>query len=498
MRVIITDNYHELSARAADLVLAQIWEKPNSVLGLATGSTPLGLYKELIKNHQAERVNFSRVTTFNLDEYYGLSPQDKRSYNYFTWFNFLSHVNIQATNVFIPDGSLDKSQIQDHCRQYEKAISDRGGIDLQILGIGKNGHVAFNEPGSSFTETTRLVNLSHSTLVANSRFFKNSSGVPRQAISMGLGTITRARKVILLASGKDKAEAVARAIEGRVDKSCPASVLQLFPDVTFIIDQAAASKLKKNYRSPLSLLDHRFKVLTKDSLPQDKVVVVISPHPDDASISLGGMIAGLAKRNKVHTFVMTTGYRSFISGQDKEQRIKIREHEVEEEARILGAQAHFLHLSFYDAKNQSQAMAGDAKKVRQLFDDLEPDIIFLPHKNDKHPTHIGSREVVKKALPMFRLFDRKAIELWHYEGPWAVFNEGEFNTIFAFSEDLMSCKMEAIRAQHSQIERTRFDVAAESLARLRAAVIPEQSLFGLGQKSLKLGEYFELFNVIRR
>ena len=497
MKIIITRNYQEMSARAADFVLAQVWEKPNSVLGLATGSTPLGLYQELIKAYQEGRVSFSKITTFNLDEYIGLGFEDKQSYHYFMRSNFFDHVNIKEQNIFIPDGLTERIKLPSYCWRYEKQINRHGGIDLQILGIGRNGHIGFNEPGTSFTSGTHVTRLAKKTIEDNSRFFSDKSKVPKQAITMGLGTITRAKKIVLLASGEEKADAVAKAVEGQKSTEVPASVLQIYPDVTFIIDEAAASKLQRNYQSPLALSNKGLRLLTKSDLPRDKKIVVISPHPDDASISLGGIISSLSEDNKVYTFIMTTGYRAFISNKDRDQRIKIREDEVREESRILGAEPVFLHLNFYDAKNLRRAILSDIKTVRQKLKNIEPDIIFLPHKKDSHPTHVTSREIILKSLPKFNFFKENNHELWYYEGPWAIFAESDFNTIFAFPEDTMNKKMRAIRSQTSQISRTRFDIAAQSLAKLRAALIPEQALVGFGRKAPKTDEYYELFKVIK-
>ncbi|MBU1038854.1 glucosamine-6-phosphate deaminase [Patescibacteria group bacterium] len=499
MKVIVVKNYQEMSKKALGLVMAQLWEKPDSVLGLATGSTPLGLYKKLVQAYRLGNADFSKVVTFNLDEYYGLGPNDKQSYHYYMWANFFSQINIRPENIHIPDGLASNKEVKKYVRNYEKAIFEAGGIDLQILGLGRNGHLGFNEPGSNFSSPTRLVKLSASTLKANARFFSSIKQVPKQALTMGLGTIAKANKIILLAVGADKAVAVAATVEGRVSKKVPATILQKLNNVTFIIDEAAASKLKKNYKSSLSLVDKRFNVLTEDNLPKDKKIIVISPHPDDASISLGGTISALAKYNKVYTFIMTTGYRSFMNGKDKLERIKIREKEVRREGKILGAEPIFLHLSCYDAKDIKQAIKNDVNKVKHLFNQIKPDIIFLPHKKDGHPTHIASRKVTLLSLPKVRQPYGQELELWQFEGPWAIFSEGDFDTIFAFSKKAMFKKMQAIRAQTSQISRTRFDVAAESLARLRAALIPEQALFGFGQKkSKKLGDYFELFKVTRK
>lgn len=244
MNIITTKNYEELSKKAAELVAQQLQQKPNSVLGLATGSTPLGLYSQLIKLHQSGQLFFKDVVTFNLDEYFGLSGSDEHSYHHYMFANLFNQLDIASANIFIPDGLIPLTEIKRYCFDYEQSIIDHRGIDLQFLGIGNNGHLGFNEPGSSFNSVTRLVDLSANTITANARFFSDQNLVPRQAITMGLATIMKARKIVLLASGIAKAEAVRQAVVGEVTELVPASILQQHRDVTLILDPDAASALK--------------------------------------------------------------------------------------------------------------------------------------------------------------------------------------------------------------------------------------------------------------
>lgn len=239
MRVIITVNYDEMSKKAAEIVKKQIKEKPNTVLGLATGSTPLGMYKHLIEMYKRGEIDFSNVITFNLDEYIGLSPDHPQSYHYFMFHNFFNHINIKKENVHIPNGIAE--DLEEECRKYEEEIEKAGGIDLQILGIGINGHIGFNEPDESIETKTHVVTLTEKTINANKRFFKSAEEVPRKAITMGLGSIMKAKKIVLLASGKNKAEAIKETIKGQLTTKVPATVLALHPDVTIIIDKEAAS-----------------------------------------------------------------------------------------------------------------------------------------------------------------------------------------------------------------------------------------------------------------
>ena len=241
MEVIICPTYAQMSHAAALVVADLLNTKPDAVLGMATGSTPLGLYQALVRLHKEEGLDFSQATTFNLDEYVGLTPAHPQSYHHFMDENFFSQVNIPKQNVYIPSGNT--SNYKSFCQWYETRIKDCGGIDLQILGIGSDGHIAFNEPGSSLTSRTRLKTLAKSTIDDNARFFKSRDEVPVYAITMGVGTILEARKLLLLASGKGKADAVARAVEGPVTAMITASALQLHPDAMVFLDHDAASKL---------------------------------------------------------------------------------------------------------------------------------------------------------------------------------------------------------------------------------------------------------------
>jgi glucosamine-6-phosphate deaminase len=243
MEVIITPDYPELSRRTAQMISAQIHLKPDSVLGLPTGSTPLGVYQELVRLHREEGLDFSKVVSFNLDEYLGLSPRHPQSYNHFMWENLFKHVNISPLNVYIPQGTVDDPEA--HCAWYEAQIAGKGGIDFQLLGIGSDGHIAFNEPGSSLASRTRLKTLDRRTVADNARFFRDEEEVPRFAITMGVGTILAARRILLIASGENKAASCAEFIEGSVSAMVTASALQLHADVVVLLDEAAASRLKR-------------------------------------------------------------------------------------------------------------------------------------------------------------------------------------------------------------------------------------------------------------
>lgn len=242
MEVCIYPAYEDMSRAAAEEVAGVLNSKPNAVLGMATGSTPLGVYQELVKMHRRGEIDFSHVTTFNLDEYVGLPITHAQSYHHFMHENFFRHVNIPPHNIHIPSGTT--TNYRAFCDWYEERIRQAGGIDLQILGIGSDGHIAFNEPGSSLSSRTRLKTLAKPTIDDNARFFDKPSDVPIYAITMGVGTILDARQILLLANGAKKAEAVAAAVEGPVTGMITASALQMHPSTRVFLDNSAAAKLK--------------------------------------------------------------------------------------------------------------------------------------------------------------------------------------------------------------------------------------------------------------
>ena len=244
MEIIIQPDEKAASSLAARIVVQVIKRKGDCVLGLATGNTPLLLYKELIRLHKKGELDFERVTTFNLDEYVGLPPSHPASYNSYMWENFFNHINIPKHRVHIPDGLAP--DIPAFCKQYEGNIRAAGGIDIQVLGIGTDGHIGFNEPSSSLASRTRIKTLTRQTRKDNASFFGGEEHVPHHVITMGVGTIMESRKCLLLAFGKKKAEAVVNMVEGPITAMVPASILQMHPETIVIIDEAAASRLKRS------------------------------------------------------------------------------------------------------------------------------------------------------------------------------------------------------------------------------------------------------------
>ena len=241
MRIYQAETYTAMSRRAANIISAQVIYKPDCVLGLATGGTPVGLYKQLVDWYNKGDLSFAETRSVNLDEYLGLSPHHEQSYRYFMQVNLFDHIDIKPENTHVLNGLAKDPDAE--CRAYNQLIRDLGGIDLQLLGMGHNGHIAFNEPGENFGLETHVVDLTERTIDANQRFFERREDVPRHALSMGIKNIMNARRILMVVSGEDKAEAVYKAFAGPVTKQVPASVLQLHPDVTLVGDKAALSML---------------------------------------------------------------------------------------------------------------------------------------------------------------------------------------------------------------------------------------------------------------
>ena len=240
MNLIVCKNYDEMSAAAANILADVMKANPSCVLGLATGSTPVGMYKKLIEKNRAGEIDFSKVTTVNLDEYYPISPDNDQSYRYFMNENLFNHVNIDKSRTFVPDGMASDPAAA--CEAYEEIVASVGAADVQVLGIGQNGHIGFNEPDTALEVRTHVTGLTESTIKANARFFASEADVPTKALTMGIGTILGAKKIIILANGEAKADAIATLLSGKLTTACPASFLNLHDDVVVICDRAAMSR----------------------------------------------------------------------------------------------------------------------------------------------------------------------------------------------------------------------------------------------------------------
>ena len=241
MRMIKAKNYDDMSRKVANILSAHVILKPNSVLGLATGSTVIGTYKQLIDWYRKDDLDFDIVSTVNLDEYVGLDSTHEQSYRYYMNHNFFNHINIRMSQTYLPDGKA--KDIVSECQSYEYKIKSLGGVDVQLLGLGHNGHIGFNEPDKAFEQTTHCVTLEENTRTANARFFSNIDEVPTHAITMGIKTIMQAKQIVLAVSGADKAEILKKVLTGPVTPGIPGSILQMHPDVIVVADEAALSQL---------------------------------------------------------------------------------------------------------------------------------------------------------------------------------------------------------------------------------------------------------------
>lgn len=242
MKILVEKNYEAMSKKAAEEMADVVKGKNDCVLGLATGGTPVAMYKELIKMYENGELDFSKVSSINLDEYRGISGDHPQSYRYFMNTNLFNHINIDKSKTFVPNGLAEDAEKE--CEQYDNKIEELGGIDIQLLGIGPNGHIGFNEPDEYLNTKTHLTQLKDTTIEANARFFDNINDVPKEALTMGLGGIMKAKKILLIASGKNKAEVIKALASGKITTQIPATLLQVHPNVTVIVDEDAASLIK--------------------------------------------------------------------------------------------------------------------------------------------------------------------------------------------------------------------------------------------------------------
>src|SRR3989454_383588 len=482
LRTVVFPEHSDLAAavaeRIVDVIQRETRAKGRAVLGLATGSTPLGVYEELIRRHQAGDVDFSRVITFNLDEYYPMTPDSPHSYRRYMWENFFAHVNIAKENVHIPQGVTPRERVAEACDAYEQAIRAAGGIDFQLLGIGKTGHVGFNEPGSDATSRTRIVTLDTLTRKDAAADFFGVENVPREAITMGVATILDAKEIALMATGEHKAAIVARAVEGDISTDVAATFLQRHPSVTFYLDLPAAAELTR-IKTPwilegvewtpamversvvwlaervskavlkLAARDYaerqlspllaragsagpingqvfnrlRDKIRGRAKLPAHERVLVFSPHPDDDVISMGGILRKLwENENQIVLAYMTSGNIA-VFDHDVTRHLDF----VERAASSLGLDPAALHRA------RSTVTAGDL--------------------SDPHGTHRTCKAAVEQALARYQ---GQQPEIWLYRGAWQEWSLTEADVLVPLSQDELNAKILAIFRHQSQKDTAPF------------------------------------------
>lgn len=564
INMVVFDDHKDIARAVANRIATLINEKnaqgKNTVLGLATGSTPLGIYRELIQQHREEGLDFSRVVTFNLDEYYPMDPDSIHSYYRYMRENFFDYINIQKENIHIPRGDIPEEEVEDHCRDYEEKIAEAGGIDLQILGIGRTGHIGFNEPGSARDSRTRLIFIDTITRKDAASDFFGEDNVPMKGITMGVATIMEAREISLIALGELKAAVIKKTVEGDVDPQVAASYLQEHPDATIFLEPATAAELTryntpwllgvvdwnpqreleaviwlseqvnksilrletKDYRDHhLSSLIARWgtaaplngevfnalisKIRGRSKLPQEKRILVFSPHPDDDVIAMGGILHKLHQNdNEIVVAYQTSGniavfdhevrrYLDFIQrakallnvpeeGVDRifdrietflaskqpgdvdileVQSLKkaIREAEAVSAIETLGLrreQAKFLNLPFYQTGKVRKDPIGveDVEITLDLMKEVRPEIIFAAGDiSDPHGTHRMCMEAIELALERYT---GPAPEVWKYRGAWEEWPVGRASILVPLSEEELRLKILAIFKHQSQKDKAPF------------------------------------------
>ncbi len=482
IRIVPASDEEHVHRKLVTLLLAAVVEKPDLVVSVFAGTPAFGLYRLLTERAAAEEVDFGRVRFVVFDELAGTAtdapPPSARHraaeapFRTVLQERLFGPLGVPASRVVAFDPAADPAAEIARIRSW----LDLAGVDIALLSVDSRGHVGFHTAGAALDSTAGMVSVENRARWGADRAF-----------SLGLADLGRASHVLLFACGKNLAEVVQRLTEGSFDPDQPVSVLQRHPHVTLMADRGALSQVNQVER--ISGFHAGFYILDAAAPPTGRIVLVVSPHPDDAAISAGGTMALLAPSNRVVTAVMTTGHRSFIPNTRREERIAIREREAAQEARVLGSEPRFLHLPFYDA--DSEVTDRDVDIVAALLAEIRPDWLFIPHRKDGHPAHQASRRTVLQAVR--RAVPGGGVEVWSYEGPWALFGRGDFDTIVPLPRPAFEKKAEAIRAHASQVSRTPFDVAAESLARLRSALVPESELAGFGARPPRLEPWVELF-----
>jgi glucosamine-6-phosphate deaminase len=437
------------------------------------GTPAFGSYRLLVERARSELVDFSRVRFVVFDELV-VPPEVGR-------FRAVLDERLFIPLRIPPENVIAFSPGRDHTAEIARiagflAVS---GIDIALLSVDSRGHIGFHVTGSNLDSSAGILRVENS-----------ARWEAREAFSLGLSDLAKATRILLFAAGRNLAEIVQRLTEGAFDPTAPISVLQRHGNVLLVADTGALSRIAREER--IHGFYSGFFIMDSEAVPSGRRMLVVSPHPDDAPISLGGTMAMLSAANRVVTAVMTTGHRSFIYGTQRDERIAIREAEVIKESRFLGVEPRFLRLPFYDGNYEVGER--DLEVFLALLRELDPDWIFLPHPKDSHPAHRASRAVVVESLRRYLAGSRRAVDLWNYEGPWALFNRGEFNAIVTVPRLAFERKLQAIRAHESQTARTPYDVAAESLARLRSALVPESELAGFGARPPRLDAWLELFH----
>ena len=453
MRVIIQPNYDSTCYWVASYIKGRINAKKEGkfVLGLPTGSTPIGVYKRLVAFHNAGELSFSNVITFNMDEYVGLSPKHNQSYSYFMFTNLFMHVDIPDENINLLNGQAN--DLNKECSDFERKIANVGGIDLFLCGVGHDGHLAFNEPGSSLTSRTRLKTLCYDTIAANSRFFENAHEVPKQALTVGIQTIMDASEVIMMATGHAKATALKQCIEGSISSSFTCTAIQNHQKAIIISDEAATDELcvktvryYKSLQEHIEIFGNPITNWVSKIIKSDDKILITSPHPDDDVIGMGGTMQQFPVPENVTIAYMTNGDGGLKHNESPGSRIK----EALSSVTALGfGKPNIIDvcMPFY-ATNERLVSKADIQHFESLLDKVKPTHLFVCADTDPNGTHRKCYDIIRNSA-----LNSELTFIWLYTGAWGdVDNIGltaPFQDVY-ISESLYKNKLLSIKLHISQ------------------------------------------------
>ena len=489
MRVLIEKNYEELSMWVATYIMQKInmCKKDKFILGLPTGSTPLLTYKYLIDFYKKKKVSFKNVVTFNMDEYVNLEPEHNQSYSYFMYNNFFNYIDIKKENINLLNGMAKDLNLE--CREYEDKIKMLGGIDLFLCGIGSDGHIAFNEPGSSFNSVTRIKNLCEETINDNSRFFGDLiENVPKQALTVGLKTVSDAKEIIIMANGLKKANAIRECIEGSISNQYTCTLAQMHRKAIVIIDEKATNELKvktynyyKNLQKNIDLFGNPLKNKLKEYILQNDKIMITSPHPDDDIIGCGGIMQLLPNKSNVKICYMTNGAGGIKNNNNYDNNTRINE--AISSIKVLGYNKNQIinaKLPFYYTENRL-CSAKDINCMNLILEKEEPNHLFICYDSDPNKTHDRCYNILKKCK-----YPKSVKYIWLYKSAWGKWNN-DSNIEIILNENNIQNKLLAMDMHLSQ----EIPVVTNEKIKSFKNVIVDNSKFNLYP-----GKFIEKFKIL--
>ena len=456
MRIIIRKDYNSVCNWVSEYIKNKINQKydENFVLGLPTGSTPLGVYKNMIELNKLNELSFNNVITFNMDEYINLPKDDPQSYNYYMRNNFFNHIDIKESNINLLDGN--SKDLQGECDNYERKIKENGNIDLFLCGVGSDGHLAFNEPGSSLCSRTRIKTLCHQTIKDNSRFFNgNKKLVPNKVLTVGMGTIYDSKEIIVMVTGMSKAHALQKCIEEGINHMFPASILQNHNKVIFVCDEEATLELKmktikyfKSLQNTIDIMGNHIDCFYFDNIKKDEKIIIFSPHPDDDVIGCGGVLQLFPNKKNILVVYMTSGRGGLIGNKVE----NIREKEAILSLKVLGyneTNLIFLNLPFYDDKNR-EISNKDTKIVLELLNNFKPNHIFVCSDSDPKLTHKKCFNIIQTSVNSMVTRLNYNLNVWLYKGAWGNWDKDKSNCTVHLENNIFNLKKVSILCHQTQ------------------------------------------------